>query len=193
VFGTLVVAAPVEHAGAVSFDYADITWLRNNMTNFVAGPSVRTGYGKVVLTAFPKATCDGCSWFAITRSVTNHQPTLAPINPNAPGRSGVKPNAGFCWPWDWGSWFGDGCWNDINSWDWPLIFSSMNGGYHPWDPHSTIDNIEGCLSGVYRGVTLTVVGKPAIGWLLDNADLLRVNPAGTVYAVIGGCAAYFLH
>lgn len=189
----LVVAAPAEPAGAVSYNYADITWIRNNLTDFSAGPSKTTGYGKVVLTGFPKATCDGCTWYSVSRSITNHQPTLASPNGARIARTPVQPNSGFCWPWEWGNWFGDGCWNAIDTWDWGLIFSNINGGYHPWDPHSTLDNIMGCINGAYRGITLTVVGKPAIGWLLDNADLLRVNPAGTVYAVIGGCTAYFLH
>jgi hypothetical protein len=192
--GGAVVAAPAQQAGAISYNYADITWIRNNMTGAVAGPTRNTGYGKAVLTAFPKATCDGCNWYNVTKSVTNHQPTLA-LNPagQRTQASPVSPNSGFCWPWDWGNWFGDGCWNAIDTWNWPFIFSNLNGGYHPWDAHSTIDNIEGCLQGIYQGVTLTVVGKPTIGWLLDNADLLRVSPAGTVYAVIGGCTAYFLH
>jgi hypothetical protein len=191
--GVLVVVAPAEQAGAISYNYANMTWLRNNLTNFSTGPAQSSGYGRVVLTGFPKATCDGCTWYSITRSITNHQPTLAVRNADGPpAPNTVQPNSGFCWPWDWGNWFGDGCWNNINSWDWPVIFSHINGGYHPWDSHSTIDNIEGCLQGVYKG-TITVVGKPAIGWLLDNADLLRVNPAGNVYAVLGGCISYFLY
>lgn len=190
----LVVVAPAQEAGAISYNYADITWIRNNLTNFSAGPSRTTGYGKVVLTSFPKATCDGCNWYSIGKSITNHQPTLA-VKGAAPrpAPNSVQPNSGFCWPWQWNNWFGDGCWNAIDTWNWGFIFSHLNGGYHPWDSHSTLDNIVGCLQGVYNGITLTVVGKPSIGWLLDNADLLRVTPAGTLYAVIGGCTAYFLH
>lgn len=164
-----------------------LNWLRNNLIGFHVGPRRATGYGKAAITGFTKG-CRKCSWYRVDNRLTDHQP----IDPLAATATAAWRRGGFCWPWDNFPWSGNGCWNNMASWDWGRILDALD--YHPvWDRRSTIDRIVGCFHGAYQGFTGGVIGRQAVGILIEMADLVRVTPAGITYSVVGGCAFDLFH
>lgn len=167
-----------------------LSWLRNNLIGFRLGPSRATGYGEARLTGF-KRGCPECHWFRTTNRMSNHQPT-DPASAPAAATDAMRKRGGFCWPWDNFPWSGHSCWNDMSTWNWGGILNSFN--YHPvWDPMSTIDRIVGCYHGAYQGFTGGVIGKQAVGIMLEMSDLVKVSPAGIAWSILGGCAFHLYH
>jgi hypothetical protein len=167
-----------------------LRWLRNNLIGFHVGPSRATGYGKGRLTGF-KPGCPECRWFRATNRMTDHPP-VDPASADAAVPAALMQRGGFCWPWDNFPWSGDSCWNDMATWNWGSILDSFN--YHPvWDPMSTVDRIVGCYQGAYQGFTGGVIGKQAVGILIEMSDLVKVTPAGIAWSILGGCAFHLFH
>jgi hypothetical protein len=163
-------------------------WLRNNLVGFDVGPSRATGFGKARLTGFTLG-CPECRWYRVINRMTNHQPK-DPTAASATTRAAKR--GGFCWPWQNFPWSGNGCWNNMASWNWGQILENFN--YHPvWDPMSTIDRIVACFHGAYSGLTGGVIGKQSVGILLEMADLVRVTPTGIAYSIVGGCTFDLYH
>jgi hypothetical protein len=181
------VAAARMHATTAS--PVTLGWARNNLIGFEVGPSRATGFGKARITGFARG-CPECRWYRVAKRITNHRP------PDPTAADGAAPAAfrrgGFCWPWENFPWSGGGCWNNLASWNWGQILDNLN--YRPvWDPRSTFDRIVGCFHGAYQGFTSGVIGKQAVGILLEMADLVRVTPAGIAFSIIGGCTFGLLH
>jgi hypothetical protein len=171
-----------------------LSWLRNNLTGFHVGPMRPTGYGEARLTGF-KRGCPECHWFRATNRMTDHQPAdpaSAPAASSDTAPDAMRKRGGFCWPWDNFPWSGNGCWNNMASWNWSGILNALN--YHPvWDPMSTIDRIVGCYHGAYQGFTGGVIGKQVVGIMIEMSDLVKVSPAGIAWSILGGCAFHLYH
>jgi hypothetical protein len=198
---TTAAPSPATTMTAMTATAATFTWLRHTMPGFEVGPSRPTGYGRADLSGFARG-CPDCGWYRVTNRLTNHQPTARLSTPGiavkapdwrAPDWRAPDWRAhDWCWPWENFPWSGDGCWNNMATWDWAKIFDHFN--YRPvWDRHSTVDRIVGCYHGAYDGFAGGVIGKHAIGLLLDVADLVRVTPAGIAYSVVSGCTFSLFH
>lgn len=187
---------PVQHASSGGHRYhpfpaghekATLAWLRDNIVGVQIGPNVRTGYGQATITAIVKG-CPECDWYRTDLDYTNNQPTSAMRS--AAATHARKRRSDFCWPWE--NFIGSGCagWNSSYSWDWVGIWGTINGDWHPWDPITTIDHFELCIQGENNPIEFSIFGRAAIARFAAGGEVLKLTPAGVVYALAAGCVAH---
>ena len=168
-----------------------ISWLRDNLIGMSWGPGPRTGYGKMTITGFTKG-CPECDWYRVNMDITNHQP-LSPMTTVTANQALAKRRRGFCWPWDYGFFSGEGCWNEPATWDWPAVWNDLNGSWHTsWDPDTTVERLYNCAKGAVHGAE-TVLGKQVLGGIFGIQSFVESSPEGAAYSVASGCTIQGFH